>query len=479
MRDIGRRWLRSRIRRSDPNCDDCQSTIASAVLEYVHQVDSLLRLLSARTTAVVFAQRSSAAIVCRVASILLWFALQALLVRKVGLPVYGEFVFVLALATSLGEIGALGFDKVVLRYAAKYDEQKQFADLFGVVWHSLRISCVASFFTCAALFCGVWLLDTSIDPGVASCIWLAAMIVPIVAVTIVSEATLRARGRIVKGLLSTLIIPTGIFLTVLCLPTISLGDGHSANIMTLHLGMALLAMLVAVGLVARERQLLSTAQTSFDDSPQWNSTAIPMFLLTLQSAVQCQCGILLCGTLLGNTQAGLFGLMVRMSALLGFGLQTINLVAAPMFAQLHTSGKGPQMQNLARMCAWISTLFSVLAGGGILLCWQSIERLFGTSLNAGYPSLMILLFGAVMNATAGSVGYLLLMSGNHVICVKVLSAGAAVSLLLSAILIPPFGMIGAATANAMATTSWNIALVYVVYRRLHIWSFVGPVSLAV
>ena len=447
------------------------------MLKNAYQIDSFLKLFfNAKTTLGAFASKSTAAIFCRLLSLAIWFALQSLLLRSMGLVVYGEYVYVLAWMTSLAEIGTLGMDKVVLRFAAEYHAKKENALLAGVLRSSSLVASLVGLLLAVALAGGVWVFGANMASSQRVCFLVASLLIPLMALTNISESCLRALGHIVQGLSSLLVIPAVLGVLALFLLADSSDNLSSATVMSAHLVAVLAALMLALWFCRSRKHEYASARPPENASRAWIAMTLPMFFMTLQNVIQAQCGVLLSGSLLGTSQAGVYSLMVKIAALMGFGLQTINLVAAPMFAKLHTSGKKEQLQNLARACAWVSTLFSLGAAAGLMFFWDSIERFFGTALEEGQVCLSILAIGAVVNATAGSVGYLLLMSGNHTICVKVLSLGALLNLLLSAVLIPLYGIVGAAIAQSVTTSLWNVVLVYYVHKKMDIWSFLGRFS---
>jgi len=450
------------------------------MLKNAYQLDFLLRpFFNVKSFAGTFTHKTIIAIACRLLSVVLWFALQAFLVRSMGLAVYGEYVYVLAWATSFSEIASLGMDKVVMRFTAGYHERKEYGLLFGILRYSSRIAFLVGAIFALAFAMVVLLSDAGMENNSRNCFWIAPLLIPLLALTNISESCLRSLGRIAQGLSSLLVIPAVLGVLVLLLTAVSSSRVSSTAVMSAHLAAVLMAVTFAWYFCKRSKLEHALVKLQENESRQWLLMTLPMFFMTLQNAVQAQSGVLLCGVLLGTSQAGTYSLMVRIAALLGFGLQTVNLVAAPMFARLHASGKKEQLQNLAHVCAWISTLFSIAAGVALLFFWDTIEQFLGAEMEQGRICLSILLVGSIINATAGSVGYLLLMSGNHTICVKVLSLGALFNILLTAILIPRYGIVGAAIAQSVTTSLWNIALVYYVHKRMRIWSVLGKVSLSI
>ena len=94
--------------------------------------------------------------------------------------------------------------------------------------------------------------------------------------------------------------------------------------------------------------------------------------------------------------------------------------------------------------------------------------LFGEEFTKGYGVLSILLVGQTINAIAGSVGFLMVMTGHQTVAAKVLGSSAILNIVLNASLIPAYGAIGAAIATAVSTAFWNIAMLYFVKRNVNI-----------
>ena len=94
--------------------------------------------------------------------------------------------------------------------------------------------------------------------------------------------------------------------------------------------------------------------------------------------------------------------------------------------------------------------------------------LFGQEFVSGSPALIILSGAQLVNAAAGSVGLTLMMTGHERSTAYGLFVSAVVNVVLNAVLIPQFGVVGAAVATATSTILWNVLLIIEVYRKLGI-----------
>ena len=100
--------------------------------------------------------------------------------------------------------------------------------------------------------------------------------------------------------------------------------------------------------------------------------------------------------------------------------------------------------------------------------------LFGPEFTNYGMVLVILSLGQSVNVFAGSVGHMLVMSGNESLMRLSVAGAMVVNIIISFILIPRLGVIGAAIAVAISLSFQNILASWFVYKRLSIRVFYLP-----
>lgn len=113
---------------------------------------------------------------------------------------------------------------------------------------------------------------------------------------------------------------------------------------------------------------------------------------------------------------------------------------------------------------WPSVFMAVV----VLVLGEPMLVLFGPGFEAGYPLLFLLVLGVVARAAVGPCESLLTMSGNQNICAMVYALTLVVNIGLSMVLIPYFGLWGAATATAVSMAFEATALSFTAWRKLGI-----------
>jgi O-antigen/teichoic acid export membrane protein len=115
------------------------------------------------------------------------------------------------------------------------------------------------------------------------------------------------------------------------------------------------------------------------------------------------------------------------------------------------------------------TFWPSLAGAVLILALgKPLLWLFGPQFETGYPVMCILVVGFLCRSAMGPAEYLLNMLGEQALCAVVLCSAAALNIVLNVMLVPAFGLTGAASATAASLVAVALVNAVVVRRRLGI-----------
>lgn len=392
--------------------------------------------------------------------------------EMLGKQAFGEYAVAVAWLQTLAIVARCGWDNASLRYVACYRQDAP--RLLGY----LRCSQLAGWFTGALsgalTWLVVWLLRDRLASSLYVCLSLASLALPFMSVTQIHEAVLRAVGRITQGMLSLLLGP---LLILLLVAGCCRGFGWqlaAPAAMGIHVASIVGAFVVAVGCSARHWGRTPRPERATLETRLWMGTATSMMFISVLNYLQGRSGTIISAMLLNTSEAGIYAAAERVAGLVLFGIQSVNLVAAPRFAALHAASDLRGLKSYAQQCAWVSTLCACGFGLVVVLFGKNILACFGGEFVTGYSALLILLIGIVISSAAGSCGYLLNMTGYQGTCLSVSAAALALNLALCGWLVPRYGVVGTAIANSASLSVWNVALAVGVHRCLGISSHVQP-----
>ena len=153
-------------------------------------------------------------------------------------------------------------------------------------------------------------------------------------------------------------------------------------------------------------------------------------------------------------------------------MYAINSIRAPMIGQYYARKELKELQRVVTSAAVVYAVVTVPIVIVLIVFGKSALSLFGMDFIAAYLPLSILLVGQLVDALAGSVGYLMTMTGHQNEMVKVIGVCSILNIILNAVLIPIMGLTGAALSTAITMSLWSILLVFRVKNRLQINSTV-------
>jgi len=195
------------------------------------------------------------------------------------------------------------------------------------------------------------------------------------------------------------------------------------------------------------------------------TVAFPMFLTGVMSVVISQTDIVMLGAMSNVTEVGIYAIAVKLAFLTSFILTSINSIATPKFSELFHAGKMEALTSIAqkssKLVFWISAPIMIV----FIFFGEFLLSIFGDEFVKGYPVLILLALGKFVNGIAGSVGSFLNMTGHQKVFNRIVIIGGLTNILFNFILIPKYGIIGAAIASMLSIILWNLlASLYIKYK---------------
>lgn len=412
------------------------------------------------------AQGAIASLSLRVAGIVLIFGLQVLLARYLGVDEYGVYIYVLAWFEILLLLGVMGWETAALRFVPEYQSPEQRPLRWGYIRSAMIVPLVASVAIALAVALSTLLLREPLNARYALVIIAGGVMLPLNTLLQVVSAVLQAMRRVVASQLPQFILrPIVMGAAVLALgwrtSSISAGEAMSANalgaLVTLIVAFAWLAKVVAVEL----RPVVPEYRVT-----EWLRVSFPMFLIGGCYLLMQRLDVLMLGSMVGTTPAGVYAVASRLSDFSVLGITAVNMVTTPMFAELYASGRKDELQRVIRLG---SVAVVCLCLPAILVAWVFGDwflGLFGEQFREALPALRIILIGPVVAMCMWSVGFLAAMTGNQTRSALLLALAVALNAGLNLVLIPRFGITGAAAASAIALASWHTAMVVLMRAKL-------------
>jgi O-antigen/teichoic acid export membrane protein len=208
----------------------------------------------------------------------------------------------------------------------------------------------------------------------------------------------------------------------------------------------------------------------------WMIRALPLVLMGSMFLVNSNADILMLGALAGPGDAGLYKAASRGAELVTFGLLAVSVPLGPAVARMYAAGDSKLLQRTVTRWARLAFVPAASLAAGFILWGQSFLALFGPDFvtDKARTTLAILSAGQLFNVAAGPVGLLLIMTKKERMAAVGVTLAAGINIAMNAVLIPLYGLEGAAVATVISMVAWNLMLVFFVRAHLHINPAVLP-----
>jgi O-antigen/teichoic acid export membrane protein len=410
----------------------------------------------------------------RVLGLVLQFATAIVLARVLDPAGYGVYAYALAIAGLLTIPIQWGLPTLIVREASALRLANNWPLLRGLVIRAHEFILGAA----VLIMLLGWFVTSRTqlfsEPERSSAVFVGLLLAALIALLGLGTGLLRGLRLTAESQLIEHVLRPGFFLVIIALlawalPMAALSPVRVVAALAAATGVAYLACLWLYRRTVPTR-FRSWAPTYTTQA--WFRSAGPMAITSALFVVNTQTDVVLLGFLCSDADVGCYRVAVQLASLLLFLLVLWNAIVAARFAQLYAANNRHQLQELVSLSSLVVTTWAV----GVYLLFAVAGRplitmLFGTEYEGAYVPLMILGAGQLVNAAAGPVGLLLTMTGHEREALKGVAAAASANILLNLVLIPWFGIPGAATAAALSLVIWNALLWRSVRRHLSIETF--------
>jgi len=398
------------------------------------------------------------------------FALQLFLARILNASGYGAYMYVITWINFLTLVSVLGFDTASLRFVPQYIAKKEVKLALGFIVRSKQIVLFTSL--CIIVAMSSYLLVDKQNLGIEL---YQVFIVGLALLPI--HSLIRINGSVLQGLqclllsLTIQVIIRPILIATGVVTAFYYCNNKETLVEAAMISNVLSGLVVAICLslyLKRRLVKIEVGQKAKFNTKNWIKTALPLLLNSGFHVVLAQGDILLIGYLLNAEQVGLYAAANKTASLVIFILTAVNSVAAPMISQLYGEGDMRKLQRVATISARVTFVVSLPICLTLMVFNEYIISMFGEEFIKGGVVLSILSGAQLITALTGSVGYILIMTGNQNRAIGILAGAAIINLSLNVLLIPEYGIVGAAIATVASTLIWNILMYISTYKLVGI-----------
>lgn len=416
-------------------------------------------------------QGTTSSLIFKISEIGLSFITSIILARLLGPNGLGEYSYVLAIVYLLVIPMQLGLPQLLVREIAIYKTNEKWNYLKGIILRADQFVLAAAIVLLIISITFLTFYTGFLKDSLKETFWWALPLIILIPFVANRSASLRGLKEVILGLIPELIIKPVALLLMIGIIMVTLGGSWFSppKIMMLVSGSFIIALITGTIWLRKKLPIQIRYLTPGFDSRRWFKRSLPFMLMGGLAIINSKIDLVLLGSLGSKDQVGLYLIANKGANLVSISLTAVNMATAPLFASLWVKQDLDQLQKILTRSTLAIFAFSIPVAMVMILMGHWILDLFwGNEFTNAATPLAILSIGYLFNATMGSVGSILNMTGNERFTSIGMGISVIINILLNLWLIPKLGMNGAAIASLVSFVVWNTFLGYIVYKKLNL-----------
>ena len=411
--------------------------------------------------------------IIRVLSAALAYFAQILLARWMGGSDYGVYVYVWTWVLLLGSMMDFGISasaqKIIPEYRTRGEHALLRGFLSGSRWMTFAVSSIVSLLL-AGVVKGLspWIEANTIVPLYIGCLTLPAFVV-----ANTQDGIARSHDWVRLALTPQFIVRQSLLIGFIA-GAVALGVRVNAeqamNFSAVAVWIAMIGQMILLN--RKLAKAVAPGPRAYDFS-RWLKISLPILMVEGFFVLLTYVDVIVLQHFRPSEEVGIYHAVIKTLALVSFIHYAMSATTAHRFTEYHVAGDRERLSAyIAHATKW--TFWPSLAATiGLLLIGKPLLWLFGPQFMSGYPVMFVLAIGLIARSAIGPVERLLNMLGHQNVCALAYGLAFLLNLALCILLVPKFGLYGAAASTSIALVAESIILFLITRRRLgfHVFAF--------
>ncbi|MDB5473064.1 MAG: hypothetical protein JWP99_367 [Devosia sp.] len=411
------------------------------------------------------ASQSSVIFAGRLGGAGLIFLVQAFIARLWGAELLGEYLLVIATVNLVAVAMPLGFHTIGTYFAAEYrarGERRQFIiflmQSYGYVVGTLVLLLVLGLPALELVGQG--------DSVVAQHFVPLLVLAFATAMVYVNTSVLVGLKRPFAGYFADTIFRP---LVIISAFVVSLGfavpiDGFFFMLWIVGFGYLGVSLVHFAFVIASIKRIPDTVPVRPLESRRWWRFAMPWMMISLATDFFFDIDLLLLSHTLEREELAIFGVCTRIFSLVSFGVGAVYAVTMPDMFESQAKADNEAFKRKIGEANLVASGISVLLFTLMTIAAPLALMLFGPSFSAGAAPLSVLCMGLVVRSVMGPASMVLSIHDRPHASLPSVVLSLCTLMACNWLLVPHFGLMGAALAALVAVTVWSVGLWWIALR---------------
>lgn len=410
-------------------------------------------------------RNSLISLILKVSGVALLFGLTLFLTNNFKAEFVGQYGFARSVLLILGGISIIGAEQSIIYYSGYLRSQNAFNNIQLIYRKTLKLI----FFSTLGLILIVLLINADFINSFFQIENPYGLIKKVVlyiffhSVMMLNIETFRGMNKIVVSEFYRNIMRYLVFFIMAYL--LMIGDLGTWLVDAYLLSFVLLAILTTLQVYFYFRKLGEINPAVEISSKEIFMTSYPMALNAMTFFLMQSTNVILLGKFKDFETVAYFDTAARVASLTAMGVMAVNVVVAPKLAEEFSRNNKVGLKKIYRSAIRLMVVLSTPAVLFLLFFGEFTMGLFGQEYKTAKTALLILVVAQFLVTFLGISGTYMNMTGKQRVLHKILLVAFFVNVALNFLLIPIYGMNGAAMATGISIVGWNLFTQIYIYKK--------------
>lgn len=400
-------------------------------------------------------------------SIVLLFLCNLLAARILTLEEFGGYALVTAIGMTLSLFTLYGGDKYAMKNLSILFQQNRVEKYFTLM-AKLLFMVMVSVFVLSLLAYAFVQTEFSHFKQWEYVFMIAYSLV--FSITRLLNVSIRCHSRVLMAELLINVVRPGVFIVLLLLSYVLSINGLSTTLTILLLSYGCI-LLVSAKYIQHNKDGNKVTDyvvwtTDLSEIRSMYGRCTFFFFVSLFGPLLSYLDILMIGALANKESVAIYSVVAKLTGLILVGLVSANMLIAPKISPLVAQGEFSKLQSVINKNNQFILFITILPVCVLLFLPMKVLGIYGEDYLIGAELVPILLVGQLIHVVSGPTIMVATQSGFQLSAAVIMGAGCLVSLLISYLLIPVYGVVGAAFANVLSYSFVNIGLNIYIFKKI-------------
>ena len=388
--------------------------------------------------------------------------------RLYGVEVFGVFTLINVTSRFLVSFVQLGYHQSMVYFVSKYHRLNEWGKISKIFKKGILGIIVSSILMTIVLFIfktelnQIYFKNNNINVGM----YIAGIMFVIAINNYISAILKGMKKHKEQAVIFTSLYPIIMVLSLI----ISLNQDKKPQIEVFYFNGILLNCIALIILIFWLNKKIDKKFISKKETPGINLTeySVPVWISSVLRSGIGKADRIMLGYFASTDQVGVYGAGLTLSVLFSFPLKSLKPVLEPMIVNNFKDSKIANLNILFNtIIRWTS--FYVFPIFGFLICFGiNLLQIFGKDFSSGFSIMLVLCLSQIITTIFGATESFLNMTEKPKTNMKIIIAGAVITILLNILLIPIYGGFGAAIGTCISLFIINLLRLKAVKKLLKI-----------